>query len=334
MLDSEFQPEATTIDSKEELDRLIQAGLPRDVVLYVRIKAHGKGIGTNLSLKFGTGFSRTRGVDDATPLLKMAHEAGFTKLGVAFHVGTQCCTPESYGASLRHCLEITKKMFRSDPSIKVTHFNIGGGFSDERVAMRNSTGARQVLANVSGEVGRFREAAEKVVGERVHIIAEPGRVTCAPAGTLLSRVIEDHESPTTAMRVRIAMTSQGGLSGNVHDGQYFATEPLYPKESDTNISVLVVGNSNRPGEIFPSTQPDRAHILPVGIKAGDWLMFPEAGVAYGWNASGAADGIDPGILMAFYTDDNGEYHFIESPWSNREALRNAEVRRWYYSQQH
>jgi diaminopimelate decarboxylase len=175
---------------------------------------------------------------------------------------------------------------------------------------------------------------EKEVGVPVHIIAEPGRVTCAAAGTLISRVIEDHESPTTEMRVRIAMTSQGGLSGNVHDGQYFATEPLYEKESETGIAVRVVGSSNRPSEIFPSIHPDRKHILPLGVKAGDWLMFPEAGVAYGWNASGAADGIDPGVLIAFYTDENGEYHFIESPWSNREALRNSNVRRWYHSRQH
>ena len=334
MLNPDFQPGATTIDSKEELDRLVAAGISRDTVLFIRIKATGKNIGTDLSLKFGARYSRSRGVDEATPLIKAAHQAGFTKLGIAFHVGTQCYDADSYFNSLSRCLAIAKKAIRSNPSIKVTHFNIGGGFADERVAMKNGTGGREVLAQVSADVANFRDAAEKVLGEPVTIYAEPGRVTCAPAGTVLTKIIEDHGSESTQTRVRISMTQQGGLSGNVHDSQYFATEPVYQNDSDMRMSVLIVGNSNRAAETFPSTAPDAKHELPIGTKAGDWLMFPEAGVAYGWNASGAVDGIDPGALIAFYTDADGQYHFIESPWSNREALRNSEIRRWYYSQRH
>jgi diaminopimelate decarboxylase len=334
MLDPEFTPGATTIDSPEELDRLIKANIPKDTVLYVRIKAHGKGVTTDLSLKFGARYSDKAGIDEATPLLKKAYQAGFSKLGVAFHVGTQCSDHRSYRASLKNCLQIAQKMLQSDPPIKVTNFNIGGGFADERNAMKNGTGGKLVLGLVSAEVHAFREKIEGLVGEKVHIIAEPGRVTCASAGLLISRIIEDHSSDSTELRLRIAMTQQGGLSGNVHDSQYFAAVPLRPHKSEMGMRALIVGNSNRLGEIFPSIADDRKHDFDCSLKAGDWLMFPEAGVAYGWNASGAADGIDRGVLVAFYQDDQGKFHFVECPWSNLEAMRNNAVRRWYHSQQH
>jgi diaminopimelate decarboxylase len=322
-------PWATTIDSAAELQRLIDAGASRDTVLFVRLKARGRTITSDLSSKFGLRFSESKNIDEVTPLLEKAAAAGFSKLGICFHIGTQAHRADDYGTALRHCCLIAERAAKCATPIKLGYFNVGGGWCDERVAVKQGTSGRRVLSESGALIAHFRSKVEAITGERVTIIAEPGRVTCARAGATLSQVLEVYESDLTEMRVRASMTRQGALSGDVHDEAFFDIEALNTATGPADILVQIHGNSNLPRDIFPAIKKNGKHTLPITIKRDDWLVAHEAGVAYGWNAAGAFDGQCPGRLVAFYTDEAGKRRFIESPWSNREALRNEVVRTWY-----
>jgi diaminopimelate decarboxylase len=324
--DPAHAPWAVTIDSREELDRLVRAGLSKDTVIFIRFKATGASVVANLSAKFGHPVATDDDTRKLMELLQYAQEHGFGEFGWAFHVGTQSSNKGDYHKALKAAFMLTKMAGALDRPIVVRNFNIGGGICDERVAQRNETNGKRVIAGVGAEVAAFRQAIEPIIGGRACIVAEPGRVTCSAAGFMMSQIIAGQEAEFTGgARLRWAATRQGILSGNDHDDAFYELIPVHPRTDDEVMPYLVFGSSNRPNDIFPSIDDSQMHVLPVGLRLGDWLMT-EGGIAYGWDASGPIDGIDPGQLFAFYTDENNETHFIESPWSRREGLRNDYLR--------
>jgi ornithine decarboxylase len=319
--DPDYAPWAVTIDSQQELDRLVEAGLKKDTVIFIRFKATGASVVANLSAKFGHPVSSDVDKSKILELLKYARDKGFSDFGWAFHVGTQSSNKNDYYTALNTAFKLTK-MARRD-GIVVRNFNIGGGICDERVAQRNSTTGKRVIAGVGAQVAEFRGAVELVIGERACIVAEPGRVTCAAAGFMMSQVVAGREADFTGGgRLRWAATRQGILSGNDHDEQYYELRAVNASAGARTMPYQVFGSSNRPNDSFPSIKDTQMHDLPVNLQRGDWLMT-EGGIAYGWDASGPVDGIDPGRLIAFWTDENDKIHFFESPLSRREGLYNA-----------
>lgn len=317
----QYAPWAVTIDSEQELDRLLEAKLAKETVIFIRFKATGANVVANLSAKFGHPIATEGDKSKILELLKRAHAEGFTNLGWAFHVGTQSSQRGDYIKALTTALDLTRRARAIDERLVVRNFNIGGGICDERVAQRNKVTGKRVLAGIGSAVAGFRQAVEKCIGGRAWIVAEPGRVTCAAAGFMMSQVIAGREAEMTGARLRWAATRQGILSGNDHDEAFFELMPVEQTPETQKLPYLVYGSSNRRNDIFPSIDAHQMHMLPVGLKRGDWLMT-EGGIAYGWDASGPIDGIDPGQLFAFYTDEQDQIHFIESPWSRRESLRN------------
>jgi diaminopimelate decarboxylase len=330
--DPRYAPWAVTIDSEQELDRLVEAGLSRNTVLFIRYKATGANVVANLSAKFGMPVESERDKQKILHLLELAHDRGFKEFGWAFHVGTQSHDKNDYRNALKTALQLTKMALALPRPIKVTNFNIGGGVCDERVALKNSIPgevpltAKRVLAGVGAQVAACRKTAERLVGAPVRFIAEPGRVTCALAGFMMSQVVAGREADFTGARICLATSHQQILSGNVHDESYYDLLSVRQAGGGDVVRYQVCGSSNRPDDIFPSIAPDGMHLLPADLRAGDWLMAPEAGIAYGWNASGSIDGIDPGRFFAFYFDDNGCIQFIESPWSRREHVKNQDLK--------
>ena len=160
-----------TFDSEYELDKIAEMA-PGARVL-VRIKVPNVGSVVELSLKFGAEPA------DAMDFLIKAHKLGLKPVGVSFHVGSQCTHVENY----IQALELAAIIFR-DAQLKqlpLKILDIGGGFP---------TGP------ADGQNGLFERTAEVVAKEldrlfdrTVRVIAEPGRVLIAPAGTLILRVV-------------------------------------------------------------------------------------------------------------------------------------------------
>ena len=90
-------------DTKEELQKIIEAtGNARDLTLFVRVSISNEHAEIDLSQKFGALPSEALG------LLRLA-KAHATKIGLSFHVGSQCMHPISYAKGIRDLGNIIKK---------------------------------------------------------------------------------------------------------------------------------------------------------------------------------------------------------------------------------
>ena len=105
------------LDTKDELQKIIEAtNNAKDLTLYVRVSISNEHAEIDLSHKFGAQPSEALG------LLRLA-KAHAKKVGLSFHVGSQCMHPISYAKGIQDLGNIIKKT-KIVPDI----LNIGGGF--------------------------------------------------------------------------------------------------------------------------------------------------------------------------------------------------------------
>src|SRR5437773_3006578 len=109
-------------DSAEELEKIVQetvpvglVGAPPTLGLFVRL-AVTQGGAYDLSGKFGVN------VTEAAALLRAARPHA-ARLGIAFHVGSQCLDPAVYAAALRLAADA---VVRSEVAVDIV--DVGGGF--------------------------------------------------------------------------------------------------------------------------------------------------------------------------------------------------------------
>lgn len=140
--------------------------------VYLRLYSTNEGSRFDLSKRLGVH------VEDAPALLAYARNAGLHILGLTFHAGSQCSSPENWRAGLRDC----GILFRQFPELKVV--NLGGGYP----------------VSYNGTVPNIREIA-RVIGEACLenfdippvLQAEPGRYLvgdCALTGASVIQVEE------------------------------------------------------------------------------------------------------------------------------------------------
>ena len=90
-------------DTKDELQKIIEAtNNAKDLILYVRVSISNEHAEIDLSQKFGALPSEALG------LLRLA-KTHAVKVGLSFHVGSQCMHPISYAKGIRDLGNIIKK---------------------------------------------------------------------------------------------------------------------------------------------------------------------------------------------------------------------------------
>jgi ornithine decarboxylase len=108
------------LDSPEELAKLLQetaaTGIARELGLIVRLALPKGSAVLDLSGKFGAAPT------EAAALLRAAR-AHATRLGLSFHVGSQCLDPLAWRAALALVAEVVR-----DADVGVEIIDIGGGF--------------------------------------------------------------------------------------------------------------------------------------------------------------------------------------------------------------
>ena len=105
------------LDHKDELRKILEAtNQAKDLNLYVRIAVSNEHAEIDLSRKFGALPSEALG------LVRLCKEHS-KKLGISFHVGSQCMHKISYSKGIREIGNIIKKT-KIIPDI----INVGGGF--------------------------------------------------------------------------------------------------------------------------------------------------------------------------------------------------------------
>ena len=112
-----YNVKAFSLDTKDELIKIIEAtNQAKDLELFVRVAVSNEHAEIDLSKKFGSSIS------EATGLLRLTKQYA-KKIGLSFHVGSQCMHPISYTKGIADIGNIIKKT-----KIIPDYINIGGGF--------------------------------------------------------------------------------------------------------------------------------------------------------------------------------------------------------------
>ena len=159
------------LDTKEELQKIIEAtNGAKDLTLYVRISISNEHAEIDLSQKFGALTSEALG------LLRLA-KAHAKKVGLSFHVGSQCMHPISYAKGIKEIGNIIKKT-----KIMPDVINVGGGFPSIYPDLNP-----QPLESYMNEI---KEAFNNLKLEnKPELLCEPGRALVAESGSSIVKVI-------------------------------------------------------------------------------------------------------------------------------------------------
>ena len=158
-------------DTKDELQKIIEAtNNAKDLTLYVRVSISNEHAEIDLSQKFGALPSEALG------LLRLAR-AHSKKVGLSFHVGSQCMHPISYSKGIRELGNIIKKT-KIIPDI----INIGGGFPSIYPDLNP-----QPLENYINEIKKSFNSLK--LEKKPELFCEPGRALVAESGSSIVRVV-------------------------------------------------------------------------------------------------------------------------------------------------
>ncbi|MDA7837993.1 type III PLP-dependent enzyme [Candidatus Pelagibacter sp.] len=165
-----YNVKAFSLDTKDELIKIIETtNEAKDLELFVRVAVSNEHAEIDLSTKFGASIS------EATALLRLTKQYA-KKIGLSFHVGSQCMHPISYTKGVADIGNIIKKT-----KIIPDYINIGGGFPAIYPDL-----VPQSLDNYFEEIkkGLSNLKLEKLP----EILCEPGRALVAESGSTIVRV--------------------------------------------------------------------------------------------------------------------------------------------------
>ena len=159
------------LDTKEELQKIVEeTSGAKDLTLYVRVSISNEHAEIDLSQKFGAL------PGEALGLLRLA-KAHAKKVGLSFHVGSQCMHPISYAKGIREVGNIIKKT-KIVPDI----INVGGGFPSIYPDLNP-----QPLENYTNEIKKA--FANLKLDNKPDLLCEPGRALVAESGSSIVKVI-------------------------------------------------------------------------------------------------------------------------------------------------
>ena len=159
-----------SLDTKDELIKIIEStNHASDLELFVRIAVSNEHAEIDLSKKFGVLAS------EASGLLRLTKQYA-KKIGLSFHVGSQCMHPISYVKGISEVGNIIKKT-----KIIPDYINIGGGFPAIYPDL-----VPQSLDNYFEEI---KKGLENLKLEKLpELICEPGRAIVAESGSTIVRI--------------------------------------------------------------------------------------------------------------------------------------------------
>ena len=159
-----------SLDTKDELIKIIEStDHASDLELFVRIAVSNEHAEIDLSKKFGALAS------EASGLLRLTKQYA-KKIGLSFHVGSQCMHPISYVKGISEVGNIIKKT-----KIIPDYINIGGGFPAIYPDL-----VPQSLDNYFEEI---KKGLENLKLEKLpELICEPGRAIVAESGSTIVRI--------------------------------------------------------------------------------------------------------------------------------------------------
>ena len=243
-----------SLDTKDELIKIIKnTNQAKDLKLFVRVAVSNEHAEIDLSKKFGAINS------EATGLLRLAKQYA-KKIGLSFHVGSQCMHPISYAKGISEIGNIIKKT-KIVPDV----INIGGGFPTIYPDL-----VPQSLDNYFDEITKnLKNLNLKKLPE---IICEPGRAIVAESGSTIVRV---------NLRKKQKLYINDGTYGTLFDAG--VPNIVYP--SKLIISGRIISKKLTSFDFYGPTCDSMDYmkgpfILPKNIKENDYIELGQLG-AYG-----------------------------------------------------
>ena len=243
-----------SLDTKDELIKIIEStNQAKDLELLVRVSVSNEHAEIDLSKKFGAISS------DAVGLLRLAKQYA-KKVGLGFHVGSQCMHPISYTKGISEIGNIINKT-KIVPDV----INIGGGFPTIYPDL-----VPQSLDNYFNEI---KKGLKNLKLEKLpEIICEPGRAIVAESGSTIVRV---------NLRKKQKLYINDGTYGTLFDAG--VPNIVYPSKliTDGRIISKKLTSFDFYGPTCDSMDYMKGpFILPNNIKENDYIELGQLG-AYG-----------------------------------------------------
>jgi ornithine decarboxylase len=244
-------------DSSAELAKLAEAAPGARV--FCRIVVANDGARWPLSRKFGCE------PDEAVPLLIAARDAGLIPAGLSFHVGSQQTEPERWREGISRCATLFTRLAQEGINLELV--NLGGGLP---IPYRNDNDV-----DTAWMFDAIARALDEIFGaEMPRILMEPGRAIVATAGKILSEVVlvTDRIYGGRQRWVYLDVGRYGGLAETEGEAiQYYVG---YEGSDDELAPAVLAGPTCDSHDVM---YEEATYDLPVGLKAGDLLVFGNTG---------------------------------------------------------
>ena len=242
------------LDNKDELRKILEAtNQAKDLNLFVRIAVSNEHAEIDLSRKFGALPSEALG------LVRLCREHA-KKLGISFHVGSQCMHKISYSKGIAEIGNIIKKT-KIIPDV----INLGGGFPSVYPDLNP-----EPLINYIGEIKK--SLSNLKLSNLPEIICEPGRAIVAESGSTIVKVI---------LRKKQNLYINDGTYGTLFDAG--VPNFILPNKMISNgrIQSKKLTSFSFFGPTCDSLDYMKGpFLLPNNIKEGDYIELGQLG-AYG-----------------------------------------------------
>ena len=242
------------LDTKDELIKILEAtNHAKDLTLYIRIAISNEHAEIDLSRKFGAPSSEALG------LVRLCKEHA-NKIGISFHVGSQCMHKISFSIAFREVSNIIKKT-KIIPDI----INVGGGFPSVYPDLNP-----EPIENYLNEI---KDSIKKLnLPVTPELICEPGRAIVAESGSTIVKV---------NLRKKQKLYINDGTYGTLFD----AGVPNFILPSRMILNGRIQSKKLTAFNFFGPTCDSMDYMkgpfmLPNNIKEGDYIELGQLG-AYG-----------------------------------------------------
>jgi len=253
------------LDCEAELNKILEeTGNAPDLTLVVRITVDNSDAILPLAGKFGAS------AFDAPQLLTRVRQCA-ERLGVSFHVGSQCMAPDAFAAAMAECSRLISRA-----GVVVDVVNVGGGFPALYPGFEPPPLDAYMAAITAG-------LKDMNVPETVTLWCEPGRTLIAEAESVVARV---------ELRKGDALYLNDGAFGRLFDAAFanwrFPARLLRPDEE--------AASETAPYRLFGPTCDSFDAMpgpfeLPVDVREGDYIELGCTG-AYGVALTSRFNGFD------------------------------------------
>ena len=244
------------LDTKDELIKIIESTCnAKDLELFVRVAVSNEHAEIDLSKKFGALNS------EATGLFRLVRQHS-KKIGLSFHVGSQCMHPISYAKGISEIGNIIKKT-----KIIPDYINVGGGFPTVYPDL--------IPQSLDSYIDEIKNSLEKLKLDNVpKIICEPGRALVAESGSTIVRI---------NLRKKQKLYINDGTYGTLFDAG--TPNIVFPTKMVKNDSKKIISKKLTAFDFYGPTCDSMDYmkgpfLLPNNIKENDYIELGQLG-AYG-----------------------------------------------------